>query len=170
MVRTGAPFGYLILAIVFFLAFAVSCVALYRALKARPVGKVKALLSSVPIVFIALVVLANAGADELEWNPALPGEQALLGSWNDGVSELALRKNGRYACAGNACGALAGAGKWQRFGDFEVDFVPVAGAPVRWRITEHAGRYEFVAGAEGDPDAWQTEVTFGKEALVTRPR
>lgn len=160
VLRTGVPFGYLMLAIVFCIALIVSCVSLRRSLKAKPVNKRNALLSSLPIAFIALVVLANLNADPVEWNPAIRGDAPLLGTWEDGASLLALHQSGQYTCAGTACAALKAAGKWQRFGDFEIDFAPMDAAPTRWRITAHQGRYEFVAGAAGDPDNWQADVTF----------
>ncbi len=160
--RTGVPFGYLILAMVFFIAFVVSCISLRRALKARPVNKLKALLPCMPIAFFALVVSANLNAGAVEWNPLIRGDAPLLGNWEEGASVLALHEGGQYACAGSACAALNAAGKWQRVGDFEIDFAPADGAPTRWRITAHEGRYEFVAGAVGDPDNWQTDVTFRK--------
>jgi hypothetical protein len=114
------------------------------------------------------VLLMGAGCtsefddDVVEWNPPIV-EQDLLGLWRHDTAELNLLANGHYSCSGNQCQELLHAGRWQRDGDFYVEFTSKAGKTARWRIIliRKTHKYQFVEHAS-ESDIRRAYSTFTK--------
>lgn len=163
ILKTGAPFGYLIFTVIFIVIIAFACRWLIQSIAARPIKKLELVSSLLLIGFFILVVWSNIQGDGIEWNPNIQSNEELVGRWESENAHISLQSNGEYSCSSKDCNSLGVSGKWQRFQDFEVDLVPYVGNPVRWRITKNKDTYQFVSGAEGDPDMWQTKIEFSKK-------
>ncbi len=95
-----------------------------------------------------LVSWMFADLSETDWNPLIHTSEELEGNWREGDSVLSLKSNGEYVCSGKECGSLAGAGTWQRSGDFYVDFSKSGQLLANWRFVRRNNVLVFAEGPD----------------------
>jgi hypothetical protein len=156
---TAVPFGYLL----FYGALAITGVG---AVVLFGVGlrRRRYVLAGTALLFLAAVaatIWSNVAADrDLDLNPFVRTDSALVGVWRDGASTLDLRADHTFLCTGAACQDLLGSGTWARAGDFNMTFRAMTTEERRRRFVRYRDRLRLTTVID-DPDSWDGSLTFG---------
>jgi hypothetical protein len=162
VLRTAAPFGYAFFIAGLLFAATVGIVFVFRGL--RKSQHFLAAGGLVLVLGVAAIVWANIDAErDVDLNPSIVGDEALVGVWTHGDTTLRLSSDHAYQCSGRNCEALGALGMWSRLGDFEILFRPADDRVQRRRVVS-AGRRLRLTEMPEDPDMWNGRLTFGMTA------
>jgi len=161
VIRTAAPFGYLVVfAALFAAGFIGLCLVVFGLLSRRSSSVTG---GAALTFFIAYVFWVNIAVDrDLDLNPRVAGMEALSGTWVYGSAVLDLTSDGNYRCRGGGERLRLGDhGVWVIVENTDIAFRSTATGPgPRYRIVSYRRHLRLAHPIDDDPDLWDGVLLF----------
>ncbi|TLU67239.1 hypothetical protein FE810_02855 [Thalassotalea litorea] len=128
----------------------------YGKLKAKNIAKVIAFL-----IPISIVIIRELSEPDIEWNPILRSDEAIIGLWVDTGETLDLKPDGTFDFY---IDSKKYSGTWKR-NDWNLSLTSSGSFPYFYlRVIEHSGSYHLVKDTYNkDPDAWFYQNSLSKK-------